>query len=100
MNRSPREVQVGGALVLQCLWVRETFSEKCVTVSHLPLHPGRWPTARRRYPETELCKVISRLYMEFAEARGTPQFLMGSHLARWLFAHQCRGYRGAEERHG
>ena len=44
--------------------------------------PGRWPIARRRYPASELWKVISSLEMEFAESHGTSSFSWNWHLAK------------------
>ena len=38
--------------------------------------PGRWPVARRRYPDSTLWKEISSRFLKYSEVRGTPQLLM------------------------
>ena len=56
--------------------VGEGYVEREICDGQSLASPGRWPIARRRYPETELWKVISSLCMDFAESHGTPQFLL------------------------
>ena len=38
--------------------------------------PGRWPVQQRRYPENALWKVVSDLFMSFAERQGNAELLM------------------------
>ena len=38
--------------------------------------PGRWPVSQRMYPDGTLWKVISDMFMSFAERHGTRQLLM------------------------